>query len=131
MSLWQRRLAQRWGRHSEALAAWVLRFKGYRILARQYRVPVGEIDIIARRGRLVAMIEVKARADWRDAAAAISPRQRRRIANAARAFLAAHPDVAAHAIRFDVMLVAPWRWPRHWPGAWIEEVPGSNGRLME
>jgi putative endonuclease len=120
MSFAARRLAQRWGRHSEALAIWSLRLKGYRVLARQYRVPVGEIDILARRGNIVAVIEVKARADWREAANAVSPRQRRRIANAARVFMAHRADLAGHDLRFDVVLVAPWRWPKHLPGAWME-----------
>ncbi len=120
MSLAHRRIAQRWGRRSEWLAVWLLRLKGYRVLARQYRLSVGEIDILARRGRVIAVVEVKARTDWRDAAEAISPRQRRRIVHAARAFLARRADLAGHDLRFDVVLVAPWRWPRHLMGAWVE-----------
>ncbi|MEN8197523.1 MAG: YraN family protein [Pseudomonadota bacterium] len=78
-----RRRAWRFGRRAEAAALWLLRLKGYRILARNVRLPVGELDVVARRGRLVAFIEVKARPDIGQAAAALSTRQRQRIRRAA------------------------------------------------
>ena len=75
-------------------ACWHLRLRGWRIVARGWRCPAGEIDIIARRGRVLAIIEVKSRGEIDVAATALAPRQRRRIARAAEAFLAARPDLA-------------------------------------
>lgn len=106
------------GRRAERAARWWLRLKGYRILAAGYRVAVGEIDIVARRGSLLAIIEVKSRADLDQAAYAIGGRQRRRILRATEAYLKAHPKLADASIRFDAILVAPWRWPRHLKAAW-------------
>jgi putative endonuclease len=95
-----------------------LRLRGWRIVARDWRCPAGEIDIVARRGKVLAIIEVKARATAADAMSAITPRQRRRIARATSAFLVARPELAGLAVRFDVMLVARLRTPRHLPDAW-------------
>lgn len=113
-----RRRAWRYGRLAETACAWHLRLRGYGIIARGFRTPVGEIDIVARRGRTLAVVEVKARADFAAAAEALGTRQRRRIADAALMFLRAHPDLAGLDLRFDVMLVRPWRWPRHLTDAW-------------
>jgi putative endonuclease len=93
-----------------------LRLRGWRIVARGWRCPSGEIDILARRGGVLAAIEVKSRRQFDTAASA--PRQRRRITRAAEAFLLSRPDLAALDLRFDLMLVAPFRLPRHWPSAW-------------
>jgi putative endonuclease len=114
----QFRRAARRGRLAELLCRWHLRLRGWRILARDWRCPMGEIDIVARRGRTIAMIEVKARRDLATAFEAINPRQRRRIARAAEAFLLTRPDLAALSIRFDVMLVEQRRLPHHLPAAW-------------
>jgi putative endonuclease len=114
----ERRRALRRGRFGEALCRWHLRLRGWRIVARGWRCPSGEIDIVARRGRVLAVIEVKARGDLADAVAAVLPRQRRRIARATSAFLLAHPDLAELTPRFDVMLVARLRPPRHLTDAW-------------
>jgi putative endonuclease len=95
-----------------------LRLRGWRILARGWRCPSGEIDILARRGRVLAVIEVKSRNEFDAGASALRPRQRRRIARAAETFLLSRPDLARLDLRFDLMLVAPLRVPRHWPGAW-------------
>jgi putative endonuclease len=114
----ERRRAERRGRFAELLCRWHLRLRGWRIVASHWRCPSGEIDILARRGRVLAIIEVKARRDLASAAAAILPRQRRRIARAAAAFLMTRPDLAALTLRFDVMLVAPPRPPRHLAGMW-------------
>jgi putative endonuclease len=95
-----------------------LRLRGWRIVAADWRCPSGEIDIIARRGRVLAIVEVKSRVDLDSAALALLPRQRRRIARAAAAFLSAHPQLAPLTLRFDVMLVAPLRPPRHLVNAW-------------
>jgi putative endonuclease len=117
-NLVRRRQAERRGRIAEWLSLWHLRARGWRIVARGWRCPAGEIDIIARRGRVLAIVEVKSRGDLGVAATALAPRQRRRIARAAEAFLAARPDLAGLDLRFDLMLVARRRLPRHWPGAW-------------
>ncbi len=114
----RRQRAQRRGKLAEWLCCWHLRLRGWRILARSWRCPAGEIDILARRGRVLAIIEVKSRAELAVAAAALAPRQRRRIARAAQAFLLARPDLAGLDLRFDLMLVAAGRVPRHWPDAW-------------
>jgi len=101
------------GLSAEARAAAFLMAKGYRILARRFRTPHGEIDIVARRRNLVAFVEVKARATLDDAAFAVTPRQQARIINAAQAWLAAHPEHAEFEMRFDAMLIAPKHLPRH------------------
>src|ERR1700722_9485587 len=93
-------------------AAWLIA-KGYRILAKRFRTPYGEIDIVARRRNLIAFIEVKARATLDDAAYAVTPRQQQRIIEAAQAWLMAHPEHAEFELRFDAMLIAPRRLPRH------------------
>ena len=105
--------AFRTGLSAESRAAAYLIAKGYRILARRFRTPHGEIDIVARRRNLVAFIEVKARATLDEAAFAVTPRQRARIVNAAQAWLASHPEQAEFDLRFDVVLIAPRHLPRH------------------
>jgi len=113
-----RQRAQRRGILAEGLCRWHLRLRGWRIIAFDWRCPAGEIDILARRGSVLAIIEVKSRRDFAGAAASVLPRQRRRIVRAASAFLSMRPDLAELALRFDVMLVAPYRPPRHLPDAW-------------
>ena len=105
--------AFRTGLSAEARAAAYLMAKGYRILARRFRTPYGEIDIVARRRNLLAFVEVKARASLDEAAYAVTPRQQQRIIDAAQAWLMAHPEHADFELRFDVMLIAPRRLPRH------------------
>ena len=114
----RRQRAQRRGRLAEWLCLWHLRLRGWRIVARNWRCPSGEIDILARRGRVLAIIEVKSRNEIDAAALALPPRQRRRILRATEAFLLSRPDLARLDPRFDVMLVARHRLPRHWPSAW-------------
>jgi putative endonuclease len=114
----RRRRAQRRGRLAEWLCCWHLRLRGWRIVARDWRCPAGEIDILARRGGRLAIIEVKSRGEVADAASALAPRQRRRIGRAAQAFLLSRPDLAGLELRFDIMLVARGHLPRHWKGAW-------------
>ena len=113
-----RRGSWRFGRFAEHLAAGYLRLKGYSILATRHKTPVGEIDIVARRGSLIAFVEVKARADLRDAAEALGPRQRQRITRAALAFISRNSRLAGLSMRFDVILVRPWAWPQHIADAW-------------
>jgi len=93
-------------------AAWLIA-KGYRILARRFRTPHGEIDIVARRRNLIAFVEVKARASLDEAAYAVTARQQQRIVNAAQGWLMAHPEHADFELRFDAMLIAPRHLPRH------------------
>lgn len=114
----RRQRAQRRGRAAEWLCLWHLRLRGWRIVACGWRCPSGEIDILARRGKVLAVVEVKLRGEVGAAASALAPRQRRRIARAAEAFLLSRPDLAGLDLRFDVMLVAPLRMPRHWAAAW-------------
>lgn len=115
----KRRRAYFRGRAAEFLAASMLRIKGYHIVARGYRKPFGEIDIIARRNNLLVAVEVKARPRIAEAAEAISPKQRRRIARALEAFVMEQPKFDGFNIRFDVLLVTSfWRWPQHIEGAW-------------
>lgn len=113
-----RRAAERRGHRGEGVAAWRLRLAGYRIVARNVRTPVGEIDLIACRNRVLVFVEVKARPDKDEAAWAITPRQQARVRRAAEAFLAGRPELAHLACRFDAVLVAPWRLPKHVIDAW-------------
>ncbi len=122
MSRQSRRRANAFGRHAETLYAWHLRLTGWRIVARDFRTAVGEIDIAARRGRILAVIEVKARPNLESAGAAVSRRQQRRIANAALRLQQAKPALAHLELRFDAMLVRPWRWPLHLADAWRPEA---------
>src|SRR6202163_2824487 len=105
--------AFRTGLSAESRASAFLMAKGYRILAKRFRTPYGEIDIVAKRRNLVAFIEVKARASFEEAAYAVTPRQQARIIDAAQAWLAAHPEHANFELRFDAMLIAPRHLPRH------------------
>lgn len=105
------------GISAETRAAAFLMAKGYRVLARRFKTPHGEIDLIVKRRALVAFVEVKARARLDDAAYAVTPRQQQRIIAAAEVWLAANPDQAAGELRFDAVLVAPKRLPQHVPGA--------------
>ena len=118
MSISEKRGAEQRGRAAESVAAWLLRFKGYRIIARRAKTPVGEIDLIVRRGNLVAAVEVKARADITQAAESLSPRQRQRIAQAFDYWLAHKPGLAGLDRRFDLIVAAPRRQPRHLVDAW-------------
>jgi len=113
-----RQAAQQRGARAERRAALLLRLKGYRILARGYRTPVGEIDLLAARGRLLAAVEVKSRTDRDTAAFSISPRQQARVARATEHYLAANPRYSDYRIRFDAILDAPGRLPKHIPDAW-------------
>jgi putative endonuclease len=113
----ERQVAFRTGISAESRAAALLIAKGFRILARRWRSPVGEIDIIARRRALLVFVEVKARETLDDAAWSVTERQRARIIAAAEVWLARFPDERIRDIRFDAMLVAPGRIPRHIPAA--------------
>ena len=113
-----RRRAERTGRVGETAAAWWLRLKGWRILDRRVRTPVGEIDLIARRANLVAFVEVKARATGPELDYAIDMRRLARVAAAAD-YLAHRYLQPGDDLRIDVILVTPGRLLRHIENAWI------------
>ena len=109
--------AFRVGLSAESRAAAFLIAKGYRILARRFRTPVGEIDIVAGRRNTLVFVEVKARHTLDDAAEAVSGRNKQRIVAAAEFWLSQHPDDVMKDMRFDAVLVAPGKLPRHIPAA--------------
>lgn len=101
------------GLRAETLAAWYLRLKGYRILAMRYKTRLGEIDIVARRGRGLVFAEVKWRGAQDDAKAAIHAQNRQRVRQAAELYLQKHPRYNECDVRFDALVMAPGRWPLH------------------
>ena len=98
----------------------MLRFKGYSIIDRRYKTPVGELDIVARRGKRIAFVEVKFRKNLSDAAYSVTFAQRGRIINAAKFWLQRNSQQSYDIVSFDVILVAPWRLPRHIAAAFDE-----------
>ena len=118
----RRRATHGRGLSAEGLALLALMLKGYRPRARRFAAAGGEIDLIVRRGRTIAFVEVKARATLDAAATAIDARKRARVSRAARAWLARHPLAADATLRADAVFVAPRRWPRHLPNAF--EIEG-------
>lgn len=109
-----RRGAERGGRRAESIAAWWLRLQGWRILARRVRTPVGEVDLIARRGRITAFIEVKARTRAADAELALDDHRLRRVVAAAEALAPRYVPAGGY-LRIDAMFIVPWKLPRHLP----------------
>jgi putative endonuclease len=107
--------AYRRGHRGEWLAAAALMLKGFRIVARRHRTRLGEIDLIARRGSLVLIVEVKVRPTLAEAMLAIAHESERRIEGAADLWLARQPDYARLSMRFDMIAVLPRRWPVHVP----------------
>lgn len=105
--------AEAFGRHGEDIAAWYLRIKLYRIRARRVKTPVGEIDLVAERLGTTVFVEVKSRARERDAPEALDAVNRQRIVRAAEYYIARHPHLAERPLRFDVVFLAPFAWPRH------------------
>jgi putative endonuclease len=114
----KRRLAEAAGRRGERLAGWWLRLKGWRILARRVRTPAGEVDLIARKGALVAFVEVKLRATAAELDFAIDERRLARVAAAAEYLMPTYAEPGDD-IRVDVILLAPGTRPRHIENAWI------------
>ena len=109
----ERLAAFRLGLSAESRAAFFLIAKAYRIVARRWKTPFGEVDIVARRRRDLVFVEVKARESLDDAAEAVTERTRQRIVAAAEMWLAHRPHDAGCNIRFDVILMAPGKMPRH------------------
>ena len=101
------------GHRAEALAAWFLRLKFYRIVATRYKTPVGEIDLVAERFGVTVFVEVKARRQASGMADALGAVNQQRIVRAARDWTAMHPAKAGSNMRFDVIFLAPRQWPRH------------------
>ena len=112
-----RQRAEAAGRWSERIAGLLLRLKGFAILEARYKTPVGEIDLVAKRGNLVAFVEVKARPTTEEALGAVSHHARRRIIAAADAFVSRHPHLAHCDMRYDIIAVAGWRM-KHVTNAW-------------
>lgn len=110
--------AERQGRFAESVAAIFLRLKGYRILAVRVRLPLGEIDLVARTGQTIVFVEVKTRARIDAAAGAVTPSGWRRISRAADAWMASRPALARLDWRYDLVALAPGRWPVHVRDAW-------------
>ena len=113
----KRSKAQKRGRRGEWLAAMSLRLKGYRIIERGFRTKLGEIDIIARKGDLIAIVEVKARSNITAALDAVGGQSRQRIANATDIWLSRQRDFARLSVRFDIVAVVPGKWPKHFRDA--------------
>ena len=112
-----RREAEKRGRGAETLACWWLRLKGWRIVARRARVPGGEVDIVARRGRTLAFVEVKARNSEFAADHSLDAYRLRRVAVAAER-LTPRYGKGCDTIRIDAMYIVPGRWPQHLPDVW-------------
>lgn len=109
----ERRRARGFGLGAEALALGWLVLRGYRVLARQYLAPGGEIDLVAARGGTIVFVEVKARPDLDTAARSITEEKRRRLRQAARFWLSRHRAASGATLRGDAIYIAPWRLPRH------------------
>jgi putative endonuclease len=114
----KRQQAERRGRRGEAIAAWWLRLQGWRIVAQRVKIGMGEVDLVAKRGRTVAFVEVKTRSNEAARDISIDAYRLRRVAAAANALA---PRYASHGedIRIDVILIAPWRRPHHIVNAWV------------
>jgi len=112
---------ERRGRWAEGLAVAALRLKGYRLLARRFKSGPGEVDLIMRRGDVTAFIEVKVRSTADLAIEAVTDFQTRRIAAAARLWMAKDRKAALGICRFDIVAVSPYQWPKHIPNAFIVE----------
>jgi len=112
-----RQKAHRLGHIAEWRAVWRLRLAGYSILARRYKTRLGEIDIVAKRGGILAFVEVKARGDFETGIFALREGQFGRVSRAASLFIAQHARYAVFSVLFDAVLVSGW-WPRHLPDVW-------------
>lgn len=114
----QRRRREQAGRRAETAAALWLQLKGYRILDRRARMPACEIDLVARKGRTVVFIEVKARRTMTMALEAVTPQLRTRLEQAANQWTSRRGGMQDLLWRFDIVMLAPGRLPRHMRDAW-------------
>ncbi len=119
MTVEGRRQAERAGRRAEWLAGLLLAAKGFRIIERRFKAAGGEIDLAAKRGRLLVFAEVKARPSLDEAILAVTGKSRRRIEAAGRILIARRPHLAEYGLRYDIIAVAGWR-VRHLADAWRE-----------
>ena len=110
--------ARRSGRRSEAWAAAWLMAKGYRILGFRLKTPQAEIDLLAKKGEVLAVVEVKSRTTIETALEAVTFDQRERLRRAGTTLAARRPALAGCAVRLDLLALAPGRLPRHIPDAW-------------
>ncbi len=113
--------AHRDGHAAEILAALWLMAKGWRVLGMRVKTPQGEIDLLARRGSIVAVVEVKRRRTVEEALGAVSPGQRGRLQRAGETLVARRSDLAGCAVRLDLLAMAPRALPRHIPDAWPQD----------
>ena len=113
MATHRKKQAYRKGLIAEWLALAWLMLKGYRPCAWRYKTPVGEIDLIMRRGQTLAFVEVKARQNKADALAAITPKNQQRVARAAQYYLQAHPEMASQNLRLDAVVIPWYGLPHH------------------
>jgi putative endonuclease len=114
----RRQAAEKRGRKGERLAALYLQARGDRIPERRLRSPMGEIDLIAKRGSLVAFVEVKFRTEVQIAAGAVTPASWQRIAQAADDWMSRHPALSDCGWRYDLVALAPRKLPQHVQDAW-------------
>ena len=120
MTRHHRRVTHSAGKRAEWLALVYLLCKGYRLVARRYKCPAGEVDLIVARRKLVVFVEVKFRADRNIAAFSITPEQQSRIIRAAQYWTVKNQRDKPEVMRFDVVLLAPWRWPLHIENAFVD-----------
>ena len=113
--------ARNTGRRAEWLAAFWLMAKGYRVLGLRLKTPFGEIDLLAQRGAVLAVVEVKRRRTLEEALAAVGALQRERLARAGANLAARRSGAGTMAVRLDLIALAPGRWPRHIPAAWGQD----------
>jgi len=113
-----RRLRERKGRRAENAAALWLQLKGYRILDRRARTPACEIDLVAAKKNMVIFVEVKSRLTHEKALESVTPQLRKRLEQAANLWVSRHHKLREHIWRFDIVLLAPGRFPRHMRDAW-------------
>ena len=99
----------------------MLRLKGYRVLNRRWKSPAGEIDLVVRKGKVIAFVEVKARTSADEAVTSVTAHQRRRIVNAAHHWLGVNPDATECDCRFDIVMVTPYQWPLHLANAFAAD----------
>jgi putative endonuclease len=109
----ERKFHERAGRRGEFWAELFLRAQFYRVLARRVKTPVGEIDLIVQRGTMTVFVEVKARSFSHQEADALMAVNKQRIVRAAQVWLMRRPELASSDLRFDVIFLAPFAWPRH------------------
>lgn len=115
----QKKRAYRKGKWGERIAAFYLRLKGYEILESRYKTPVGEIDLLARKGQTLIAVEVKTRNTFEQAALSLTVFQQKRIERALLFYLTGRNYSLD--LRFDVILICPMKWPYHIQGAWITQ----------